>query len=210
MHRPKAHGHRNEQDPGSRPRPKRFGWTSGLDEDELTRPGGVLLAMLIHRANERGQHLNDMAQELGVNHGYIIGLRRGERRVDQISDQFAWACALYLGCPRATVLLAAGRIKPEDVFEDPFEVILALPAALRLIQSHPWLGPLMPPEVFVARPELQLFIVTLFEAAENRKLLPGRQSIEEMAKMLHNYALRREELLKQVEGDRQAKFAEKG
>jgi hypothetical protein len=180
----------------------RQGWSGGLSESELALPGGILLSMLVHHANEKGHLLSRMATELNVTYGYISQLRNGQRLTAHISDQFATACALYLGCPRMTVLLAAGRVKAEDVFEDPSEVSAAIPAALRFIQSNPRFGPLMPPAVFAASPEMQLFVVTLFEAAEGRALLPGRQNMAEVAASMLQYEEKRAKLVLQVEADR--------
>src|SRR5690606_21922382 len=49
---------------------RRIPWSGNLDEVELSRPGGLLLAALIRCANERRQQLNEMAKELGVTYGY--------------------------------------------------------------------------------------------------------------------------------------------
>ena len=179
----------------------RQAWSGGLSESELALPGGILLSMLVHHANENGHLLSRMATELNVTYGYISQLRNGQRHTAHISDQFATACALYLGCPRMTVLLAAGRVKAEDVFENPCEVSAAIPAALRFIQSHPKYGPLMPPAVFAASPEMQLFVVTLFEAAEGRALLPGRQNMAEVAVSMRQYEEKRAKLVLQVAAD---------
>lgn len=187
-----------------KPVSERKRWFGGLSDEELSRPGGILLSMLIHHANENGDPLPDMARALNVTYGYISQLRNGQRKTAHISDQFATACALYLGCPRMSVLLASGRVKAEDVFEDPSEVSAALPAALRFIQSHPKFGPLMPPAAFAVSPEFQLFIVMLFEAAEGRQLLPARQSMAEVAESMNAFAQKREKLMKQVEADKRA------
>jgi len=188
-----------------KPVSERQRWAGGLSEEELSRPGGILLSMLVHHANENGDSLSDMAGALNVGYTYIAQLRNGHRKIAHISDEFATACALYLGCPRLSVLLAAGRVNAEDVLEDPSEVSAALPTALRLIQSHPTYGPLMPPAAFAVSPEFQLFIVKLFEAAEGRQLLPARQSMAEVAKSMNAFAQKREKLMKQVEADRRAK-----
>lgn len=186
-----------------RPPFKRPPWSGGLDQEELARPGGILLAMLIARANELGQQLTDMATDLGVTYGYIAQLRNGLRKTEHISDQFARACALYLGVPRMTVLLAASRVRPTDVFEDEHEMLQALPRALRYMQGDAQVGPLMPTDVFKSRKELQLFVVTLYEMARGRKLLPGRQEPADIARSIEKHAEDHERLRKQVEADKE-------
>ena len=189
----------------TRPGPERKPWTRGLSDEEQARPGSMLLAMLIARANENGQHLNDMARELGVVPGYLQQLRSGLRKFEHIGDPFARACALYLGVPRMTVLLAAARVKPTDVFEDEHEMLQALPCALRYIQGDAQVGPLMPTEVFKATKELQLFVVTLYEMARGRKLLPGQQDPAEIARAIQKHAEDHERLRQQVEADKKEK-----
>jgi hypothetical protein len=183
----------------------RVPWSGGLSPEELARPGGTLLSMLIHRANELGHQLGDMAYDLNVTYGYISQLRSGLRKTEHISDQFANACALYLGAPRMTVLLASGRVRPEDVFSDPTEMVSVLPRAIKFIQSDPKYGPLMPPDIINADQNLQYFIVTMFEDATGKTLLPGRANQVEIAKQIQKFNEIRNKLIAQTEQDRQRK-----
>lgn len=185
----------------------RVPWSGGLSAEELARPGGTLLAMLISRANELGHQLGDMAEELNVTYGYISQLRSGLRKTEHISDAFANAAALYLGVPRMTVLLASGRVRPEDVFQDPNEAILALPRAVKFIQNDPTYGPLMPTELLTADEKLQFFVVSLYEAAAGRRLLPGRQNPEKIAEQIKQVHAYRAELTAIVDKDRERKAA---
>jgi transcriptional regulator with XRE-family HTH domain len=169
------------------PKITRIPWTGGLDKAELSKPGGLLLAMLIFRANELGHKMHEMASELGVTYGYVIQLREGIRQVKNVSDEFAKACALYLGVPRLTVLLASGKITPEDLFENPFELVRALPQALRFIQKDPELGGIMPVELFQASEQVQFFVVALYEAATHKKLLPGKVDHLDLAKQVQEF-----------------------
>lgn len=180
----------------------RVPWSGGLSAEELARPGGTLLAMLISRANELGHQLGDMARELNVTYGYISQLRSGLRKTEHISDAFANAAALYLGTPRMTVLLASGRVRPEDVFQDPNEAVLALPRAIKFIQGDPVYGPLMPTELLTADEKLQFFVVSLYEAAAQRRLLPGRQNPEAIARQIQEFHAYRDKLTKIVDEDR--------
>jgi hypothetical protein len=180
----------------------RVPWSGGLSPEELARPGGTLLSMLIHRANELGHQLGDMARELNVTYGYISQLRSGLRKTEHISDHFANSCALYLGAPRMTVLLASGRVKPEDVFSDPVEMVSMLPRAIKFIQSDPTYGPLMPPELINADQRLQYFIVSLFEDATGKTLLPGRANVSEIAQQIEHFKEIRNRLIAQTDEER--------
>lgn len=188
----------------------RVPWSGGLSREELARPGGTLLAMLIQRANELGHQLGDMARELHVTYGYISQLRSGLRKTEHISDQFANACAIYLGAPRMTVLLASSRVKPEDVFSDPVEMVSILPRAIKFIQSDPKYGPLMPPEMINADQKLQYFIVSMYEDATGKVLLPGRANQVEIAKQIEQFHAIRQTMIEEAADSRQKKLADGG
>jgi transcriptional regulator with XRE-family HTH domain len=159
----------------------RVPWSGNLDEAELNRPGGLLLAALIRCANERRQQLNDMSRELGVTYGYINQLRNGLRQTNQISDDFALACARYLGVPRLTVLMLSGRITPEDAFESEEVVASELPRALAYLCEDPEWGPLVPPEVRTGSYRTQFLVVRLYEETTGKRLLPERLNARTLA-----------------------------
>lgn len=177
---------------------QRAPWSGGLDKAELAKPGGILLGMLLYRANELGHRMNDMASELGVTYGYIVQLREGIRQVKNVSDEFAKSCALYLGVPRLTVLLAAGKITPDDLFEDPAEMLRSLPNAMRFIQKDTEFGGIMPPELLDAPPQVQFFVVALYESATKRKLLPGKVDHYDLARQVEEFNKSREVLMAEV------------
>jgi hypothetical protein len=159
------------QEPGSDP--KRLPWSGGVKGEELARPGGPLLAMLVQRANELGHNMADMAGELGFTYGYISQLRNGQRQVTTIRDKFVDACAAYLGVARITVLLAAGKVKPTDIYEDPQEVMRRVPDAINFMRKDGKWGPMMTPEILSGDLATQFLVVKLYEAATQRVLLPG-------------------------------------
>lgn len=177
-------------------------WDGRIDDDELVRPGGPLLAMLTGRARQLGHTRQQMSKQLNVTYGYIAQLTSGHRSTENISDDFAAACARYLGVPKVTVLLAAGALKPEDFFEQPDEIETALPRAMDFIKSDPKYGPLLPPEVTArdASARLQAFVVRLYEGVTGLKFLPGEHAVENIVKALKEIDQRRTQLLKQAHG----------
>jgi transcriptional regulator with XRE-family HTH domain len=98
---------------------------------------GPLIAWMQEQARARGDTAQEMCKQLGVTFGYIAQLRSGHRKLSGISDDFATACARYLGVPTIVVKLLAGRISLQD-FDVPSltqEEVLRL-AVIRM-QSHP-------------------------------------------------------------------------
>lgn len=156
-------------------------WNGNLDEAELARPGGLLLAALIRTADERRQQLNDMARDLGVTYGYINQLRNGIRKVDQISDGFALSCAQYLCVPRMTVLMLAGRVKPEDLFEHTEMMVAEVDRAMSFLTTDPVWGPLLTPELRSAGVESRFALVRMYEEATGKVLMEKRLKPETLA-----------------------------
>ncbi len=176
----------------------RIPWSGNLDETELNREGGLLLAALIRCANERRQQLNDMARELGVTYGYINQLRNGIRNVNQVSDDFALACARYLGVPRLTVLMMAGRISPDDVFEHREMMASEISRAMAFLCEDPQWGHLVTPELRKSSVESQYVLVRLYEQATGKKLMDNHLDAstlaQEIEKLRHIQAERARQL----------------
>jgi len=168
-------------------------WSGALSESELSRPGGMLLAALISTASDRRQQLNDMSRDLGVTYGYINQLRNGTRRVDQISDNFALSCALYLGVPRLTVLFLAGRLTPEDFFESGQMLLSEVTRAMAFIAEDPEWGPLFTQELRDSSVQSQFTLVRLFEKATGRVLMSERLVPEKLAEQVASFQKVQEE-----------------
>lgn len=183
----------------------RVPWNGGLSDEEIMRPGGALMAALLHRANQLGHQLQEMSTELNVTYGYIAQLRGGHRQPENISDDFVNAAAAYLGVPRMTVLMLCGRVRPDDVLLQKHNVAQQIPAAIDFIALDTVFGPLMPLEVRKASYEMQFFIVSMFEKATGKVLLNGRQDPSVLATDLAEVLQQREERLALVEVARKAK-----
>jgi len=179
----------------------------GSSDEELQRPGGALMAMVMQRANERRHELKVVAEQLGVSYGYIAQLRNGARQTKTISDSFVSALAVYLDRPRIAVLLAAGKVRPEDFYSDPNRAMADLPGALRFILGDNEWGGWAPQNLLELPAEIQFFIVRLYEKATDRILLPGRENPEIIARQVQEWLDRREELLLEVDGDQTERSA---
>ena len=158
---------------------KRIGWVAGMDEEELARPGGALLAMLLTAASHRQMQLQELAAALGVQYPYIAQLRSGYREVVNISEAFITKAAEFLEVPRLSVLLAAGRVHISDFYEASTLAEKVEPA-LRFIQADGEIGGSMPASVFTADKGLQLFIVDLYQKATHRNLLGQPVAYQEL------------------------------
>jgi len=183
----------------------RVPWNGGLSEDEITRPGGALMAALLYRANQRGDQLQEMAKELNVTYGYIAQLRGGHRLPENISDDFVNAAAFYLGVPRMTVLMLCGRVRPDDVMLQKHTIAQQIPAAMDFISQDVVFGPLMPLEARKQSYEMQFFIITMYEKASGKVLLTGRQDPTMLAEDLAAALEYREALLAKVNQARDVK-----
>ena len=142
-----------------------------FDVLELGRPGGLLLATLVHRANEKGLQLKEMAKALGVTHGYINQLRNGIRPVKQISNAFALACAEFLGISRMSVLMLVEIVTTADFFESEEMMAAEISRAIGFICDDMKWGHLVTPEIREADEMSQFGVVKLYEEATGKVLL---------------------------------------
>lgn len=124
-----------------------------------------LIRVLLKEALRRCHRLNDLAAELGVTYGYISQLRTGIRRTEHISQEFATACARYLGVPPVLVKLSAGRIRAEDFVWPGKPAAEAVESDFQLLASDPMILGLLPKDLTSASPEVKQFVVNLYHEA---------------------------------------------
>ncbi len=179
-------------------------WSGTVDEEQLKRPGGVLMAALMRCASERGQSISQLAEALGYSYPYINLLMSGLRRVDQVSDDFSRACAVYLRVPRLAVLMMSGRLKADDFFEAQVFKAKAVDAAMRFIEDDPQWGALVTAELRTAKPESRFCLVKLYESATGRKLLDGELDPAQFAEQLQDMTLHTGSLRRVLEAAKQA------
>ena len=146
-------------------------WSGVLDAPSMKRPGGLLMSALARCAQERGQSLPELAEQLGYSYPYINLLISGARRVDQVSDDFTNACAAYLGVPKAAVLMMSGRLEARDFFGPGNFHAGMLDTAMRFIEADPAWSPLVTAELRHASNQSKFCLVKMYEAATGKKLL---------------------------------------
>ena len=149
-------------------------WGRGIGKDDLEREGSTLLAMLYAKANADGLQAQELATEkLGVHPSYLGQLRSRVKYVENISHDFAEACARYLGIPLIAVLVAAGQLKEED-FREPVEESTLLRQALEYILRDPSFGPIVTPRLLYQDVAIQRAFVLFYERATGKRLLGWR------------------------------------
>lgn len=175
------------KEPSSEGAPSESEQSAGVWAEEEIPKGGPLMAMLMQSARERDQTMADLAAELDVTYGYIVQLRNGTRSSANISDVFATRCARYLGLPRLTVLMLAGRVTSADFFEENALNYLSLARAYEHIRSDPYWGPRAPAlskEEASRHPGLLALAVWLYEGVTGTTLLPGVSDPRELARAI--------------------------
>ena len=172
-----ACGENSGKEPGEAQ--ERRGWLLGVTEAEIAQQGSTLLALLFARAREEKLQVQELAQRLGVHPSYLGQLRLRHKYVENISMEFAEACAEFLGMPVLAVLVAAGQLK-EKHFREPVNDSMLLRQALETILRDPIIGPIFPPELLQQNERLQRAFVILYERATNKRLLGGRVSAADL------------------------------
>jgi transcriptional regulator with XRE-family HTH domain len=138
-------------------------------------PGGPLVGWLHDECRRRGQAHFQMAKALGVTYGYISQLRSGRRLTRHISDQFATACARYLGVPPVVVKIAAGRIPMSD-FVSPHEPLeAALDRAVMRMLDDPVARHLLPANPTTLGAQAKQALVAMYTEVTGLDVLGLRQ-----------------------------------
>ena len=164
-------------------------WSGGLDEIELKKPGGILLAALVQCANSRGIQILDLGAKLGVTYGYINQLRNGIRCVAQIGDEFAQSCANFLQVPRLTVLILAGKMTPADLLSPGPIAERELATAMQFLSANSEFGHLVTEEQRQSSFESKYLLVKLFERATGKKLLGTEVDVEALAREMQRIGI---------------------
>lgn len=149
---------------------RRQAWAM-MTEEEMARPGAVLIGWLLRAANDRDMNLQELATNLGVSYAYIGQLRSGIRQVKSAGGHFLTACAQFLGVPRIAVMIAADVVTVEDFYDSPTQLVMELYAALDYIRKDHTFGAFMPVDMHDMSVQHKAFVVLLYQQATGKKLL---------------------------------------
>lgn len=136
---------------------------------------GPLMAWLQEEAGHRGHQLQDMARELGVTSGYISQLKSGLRRVEQISSEFAVACARYLGVPPVVVKIVSGKIAMSDFLLPHQDEGVLVNRAFARMMSDPVVKLSISEAADTYSLEVKKALVTLYAENSNQDILGLRE-----------------------------------
>ena len=120
-------------------------WSGRLNTDELSRPGGLLIAALSQCADERNLSLSELASTLGVSYWSLSQLRIGFRPIESLDDDVVEACAAFLDLPRLTIEMLAGLLDPADALACDDLTGEDILHACRLLATEPGELELLPP-----------------------------------------------------------------
>ncbi|MEO8121018.1 MAG: helix-turn-helix transcriptional regulator [Rhodoferax sp.] len=125
-------------------------------------PGGPLIGMLYDECRQRRQEMREMAEACGVTYGYINQLRNGIRSTEQISQEFAEKCSLYLNLPTIVVKLLAGSIRMSDFLQKNETEEDVLDRSLRQMMDDPKVRSSLPGEPNLLPIEAKRAIVMMY------------------------------------------------
>jgi len=137
--------------------------------------GGPLVSWLLDEAHRRQQTYRDMATDLQVTYGYINQLRSGLRSVENISNEFARACAVYLGVPTIVIKLISGSIRMSDFAWPSLSEEEVVDRAYRRMASDPSVKPTLPTQADVLTHAAKKALVMMYADATGVDLLSARQ-----------------------------------
>ena len=125
-------------------------------------PGGVLIGWLEDDAQKQGHDFREMAEALGVTMGYILQLRSGIRRVQDITHDFCASCAKYLGVPTIAVKVLAGVVRLTDFLNPAQTEEESIERAIRKMQDDPVIRQAVPMDLSSLSLEAKKAIVLLY------------------------------------------------
>ena len=179
---------------GPIPAPQQTGTVHVVDTRmawNLPKPTDPALIRLLFKEAGRRQHkLAELAQALGVTYGYLAQLRSGYRQAKHVSQDFAEACARYLGVPTALVKLWAGRIQLSDFQWPTRSRRMEVMDGLLGLREDPAVASWIPEALFTADEQVQDFVWTLYQEGsgiypEGLRLMPTALELLERAALGH-------------------------
>ena len=153
---------------------------------DAAAPGATepnLINWLVKEAESRGKTTKDLASDLGVSYSYLALLRNGTRDIRQVSDEFISSAAAYLGVPRIRVMMAAGKVQPEDFMDSTPSGLDELKRALEFVRADPNWGLFFPNSLLEADSAIQQFVMLAYEQATGKVLITRKHSVEQLLRL---------------------------
>lgn len=132
---------------------------------------GPFIGWLLDECRRREQDYSQMAREVGVTYGYINQLRTGVRQTQHISNDFAAACARYLGVPTIVVKIVAGQIPMSDFVHPHESEDDMLQRAVRAMMDDPVVRRSVPADVHELPTPAKRAMVAMYIESSGRDLL---------------------------------------
>lgn len=153
--------------------------------------GGPLVSWLFDEAHRRRHTNQEMAAELNVTYGYISQLRSGLRSVENVSHEFARACASYLGVPTIAIKLISGSIRLSDFALPSQSEEELIDRAYRQMASDTSVKYALPAHSDVLSHEAKKALVMMYSDVSGEDLLGVQQLPDivcwlQMAAIVHN------------------------
>lgn len=168
-------------DDGARARKERLVW-GVVSPEEMKRPGAILTSLIFQAASTRNLKPADVCEAIGISYSHFTSLRSGIKAIPNISEEALARISDFLRLPKVVVKLASGQLRPDDFYHDGDKMHFYIEPALRFIQADPKIGATMPLSAFSADQDLQIFLITLYEQATGKVVLPGKVSVEDVIK----------------------------
>lgn len=150
----------------------------GLNDKESQVEGSMLLYLLFDEANKQGLSYKDLAIQLGVTYGYLAQMKSGDKPITGVSPDFVARCSEFLGIPEAAVMVAARKLKIEQLYAKPENWKTELDAAMRYIASDPQFGPYMSPNTLNADTDTKKLLVKMYQEITGKVLIQGFVPLE--------------------------------
>lgn len=144
-------------------------------------PGGPLISWLEDDANKRGHNFKELAESLGVTMGYVLQLRSGIRRVQDITHDFCVSCANYLGIPPIAVKVLAGVVRLSDFLSPAQTEEEVIERAIRKIQDDPVIRQAVPMDLTVMPLAAKKALVLMYTETSMQDVL----GLSELPEIVH-------------------------
>jgi len=144
------------------------------DASQGQSDGQPLVAALISTAIRRGHRLGQLAKELGVTYERLAQWRRRPKEMASASADVYERAAMYLGVPTALAMVMGGQIRLNHlVWPTTAPLADRVTRALERLRNDSFLGGFVPEGLLSATPDVQLFVLFLYEQINGQGAISG-------------------------------------